>query len=208
MCQAVLNDLCLWVCVQCISSAPWGVLTLWRRGNEGSDFQCWTQWETYALDKRQTGREMEWTSRKTVRTCSEARRRTDKQAGGRPTRWPSENTPSQCRQIIVEVNWKKRRARQKHCSSRQLSLTPPHSLLASVSFALSFTPPSGFSVHVLNLLLWPPWPYSSPSYHSDIHLFTPAVSLSLSVFFCSAESFSIFPSHLSGLVARQTEEAL
>lgn len=107
---------------------------------------CQPAKQTVGLEERQTGREIEWTTRKTVRTCSEADRRTDKQAGrqagGRPDgrvetlRW-SQPVPQNDR--VSQTENKEGEEKEKHCCSRPLSLAPPHSLLASVSVTLSFT---------------------------------------------------------------------
>ena len=52
-----------------------------------------TDRQTVGLDERQTGREIEWTTRKTVRTCSQTDRQTDRQINRQATRRPSGNTP-------------------------------------------------------------------------------------------------------------------
>lgn len=60
-----------------------------------------TDRQTVALDKRQTGREIEWTSRKTVRTCSQADRQINRQADDQTAEWKHAGGPSQCRQMTV-----------------------------------------------------------------------------------------------------------
>lgn len=196
-------------------------------GDEGSALQCWSQWGTVSQPSRQLDwmkdRREEKSSGRPGRRWEPVARQTDGQinrrAGGRPDgrvetlRW-SQPVPPNDR--VSQTENKEGEEKEKHCCSRPLSLAPPHFLLASVSVTLSFTfsqlfsslpPSSGESslVWLYSRLLPPPYccdllrPLTTLTFTWSSHSY----SLSFFLLFLSLS----FPSHLSGLAARQTEAA-
>lgn len=57
--------------------------------------------QTMGLDERQTGRETEWKSVKTVRTCSQTVRQINRRADDQTANWKHAGGLSQCRQRSV-----------------------------------------------------------------------------------------------------------
>lgn len=60
-----------------------------------------TDRQKVGLNGRRAGREIEWTTRKTVRTCSQADRQINRPTDDQTAKWKHAGGLSQCRQMTV-----------------------------------------------------------------------------------------------------------